>query len=382
MWRTVFLIGVTSLFALFAVEGLAQDVPCIYRPTYVDQPWIHPDLACLEEVINDPAAGELGFTALAVAPDGTLFATRPLAGEVLALIDTDGDLLPDTARVIASGLTLPNGLTYADGALYIVGGSHIYRWQDEMLDILVSDVPSGSGFWTGGIAVRDRIYISTGAPCDFCVPDDPTRGAVLSYALDGSDRRIVATGLRSPADLAFFGDDLYVLDSAPDGLLGTPELDELNRVTDGADFGFPHCTGAVDDDSADCTGVTPPVTTFPTASVPSGLAVYDSDTLPMISDSLLVVLSGSQHDLELRGYMVDAVRFDEAGAHAEIVIPFQMPPAPPYYHEMLSIEEMNYHGSAFFPNRPLDVAVSAEGWVYLSISGGRILALRAHFTPG
>ena len=72
---------------------------------------------------------------------------------------------------------------------------------------LVDDLPSGGGFWTGGIAVGGdgRIYVATGAPCDFCVPDDPARGAVLSFALDGSDRQIVATGLRQPADLAFSG---------------------------------------------------------------------------------------------------------------------------------------------------------------------------------
>jgi len=37
---------------------------------------------------------------------------------------------------------------------------------------------------------------------------------------------------------------------------------------------------------------------------------------------------------------------------------------------------MNYRGSGFFPQRPLDVAVSERGWVYISISGGRIIAMR------
>ncbi len=84
----------------------------------------------MEEVINDPTLGELAFTALAAAPDGTLYAARPLAGEVWALADTNGDFLPDTPHLVADGLTLPNGLDYHDGALYISGGSHVYRLQD------------------------------------------------------------------------------------------------------------------------------------------------------------------------------------------------------------------------------------------------------------
>ena len=41
-----------------------------------------------------------------------------------------------------------------------------------------------------------------------------------------------------------------------------------------------------------------------------------------------------------------------------------------------TLEQMNYRGSGFFPQRPLDVAVTEQGWVYISVGGGRILALR------
>jgi len=374
MWRTLFFILIVNFIGLTSLtveRGAAQTPNCSDRPTYISQPWIHQDLSCLEEVINDPVVGELGFTALAVSPDETLYAARPYTGEVIALTDTDGDLLPDTPRVVASGLTLPNGLAYHDGSLYIVGSSRIDRLTGENLETLVDDLPSGGGFWTGGIAVRDRIYVSTGAPCDQCVSDDPARGAILSYALDGSDRQIVAAGLRFPADLAFFDDELYVVDSAPDALFDTPDLDELNRVTEGANFGFPVC---VLPDTPECADYTPPIVTFPTASTPIGLAAYNSDALPMLTNSLLVVLSGSYNDLQLRGYRLVAVRFDENGAHYEPVMPVQSPSAPG--SERFTADEMSYRGSGFFPHRPLDVAVSSRGWVYISIGGGRIIALR------
>ena len=355
----------------------AQLPQCDQRATFLTQPWLPTGVACEEEVINDPSAGELAFTALATAPDGTLYAARPLAGEVLALTDTDGDGLPDSPQVVASGLTLPNGLDYYDGALYVSGGSHIYRLRDGVLDTLVSDLPSGGGgFWTGGIAVGGdgRLYVATGAPCDFCVSPDTARGAVLSFAPDGSDRQIVATGLRDPADLAFDGGDLYVVDSAPYYLFDYFYGDEIDRVQPGANFGFPNCEGwhsLRDAHFVECSNATSPVISLPTASTPTGIAAYRGDAIPTLQGKLLVALSGSYNDLDLRGYQI--VTADVQNGTFQPFIPSRPDNSPA---SDFTIDEMNYRGSGFFPHRPLDVTVTEQGWVYISVSGGRILALR------
>ncbi|HVU13711.1 MAG TPA: hypothetical protein VHD90_20685, partial [Phototrophicaceae bacterium] len=116
--RSIVVLFVIAFTFSPAALSLAQTLPCGQRSTSRGDPWIQAGLACLEEPISDPAQGELGFTALAVAPDGTLYAARPLAGEVVAVTDSDGDGLPNQVQVIASGLTFPNGLDYHDGALY------------------------------------------------------------------------------------------------------------------------------------------------------------------------------------------------------------------------------------------------------------------------
>ncbi len=348
--------------------------PCSERATSLSEPWIQSGLACLEQVINEPTAGTLAFTALAAAPDGTLYAARPLLGEVYAITDTDGDLLPDTPHLIASGLTFPNGLTVHDGALYIAGGSHVYRWQDGELTTLVDDLPTGGGFWTGGIAVNAaRLYVSTGAPCDFCAPGDPARGAVLSYALDGSDRQIVATGLRQPVDLTFAGSDLWVTDSARTGLFAEPNLDEVDRVETGANFGFPYCVGVNQPDlpGFDCSSSTAPAVALPTAGTPTGIAAYRGDAIPSLQGKLIVVLYGSYNQLDLRGYAVVAV--DPLAGTVASLIPAQPDDSP---QSDFTVQAMNYRGSGFYPQRPLDVAVTDQGWVYVSITDGRILALR------
>ena len=357
--------------------------PCGERPHTIDQPWVDGNLFCLEEVINDTSAGELAFTALASAPDDTLYAARPLAGQVLALNDTDGDGLPETPHVVADGLTLPNGLVFHDGTLYISGGSYIYHLVGNRVEILVDDLPSGSnGFWTGGLTVGsdERLYVATGAECDFCEPDDPLRGAVLSYSLDGSDQQVVATGLRQPLDLAFMKDTLWTIDTARDNLFDTPDLDELNRVIPGAHFGFPYCIGRnnhvdLPSNNFDCANADAPALTFPTHSTPMGLVAYTSDILPSLQGELLAVLNGSYNQAELHGFALVAIAFTDDGTITGYNI--LIPNRPDETTEPNKTwQDIQYSGAGFWPRRPLDVTVSTEGWVYISVSGGEILALR------
>lgn len=366
------------LLTLIAPATGQELPPCPERPRQIDPPWVDGLSFCLEEVIRDESAGELGFTALAVGDDGTLYAARPLYGQLLALTDTDGDGLPDTAQVIADGLTLPNALAYHDGALYIAGGEHIYRLRDGDLVTLVDDLPAGAGFWTGGIAISpdERLYVATGANCDFCVPD-AGRGVIYSYALDGSDRQTVAEGLRQPAALAFAGGDLWVTDSARHDLFDTPGLDEINRVQAGAHFGWPYCVGTENTPDMpgdfDCAAAASPAFTFPTGSNPLGLAAYTHELFPTLNGSLLVVLGGSSHRSDLRGFGLVALRFDANGQPAayDLVIPAETGQVAGF-----TLKEMNYRTSGFWPRHPFNVAVSPEGWVYVSVGGGRIFALR------
>ena len=374
------LLLVVLLVMLISVNsaGAQPSAPpsCGDRAGFLSQPWFKLGIVCLQEAYNDPSLGDLAFTSLASAPDGTLYAARPLSGEVVALTDADRDGVFDVTKTVAEGLTLPNGLDYHDDALYISGGSHIYRLNGDKLDTLVDDLPSGGGFWTGGIAVGEdgRIYVATGASCDFCVQVNPARGAVLSFALDGSDRQIVATGLRQPADLAFQGGDLYVVDSAPYDLFDMFSLDEIDRVQPGANFGFPYCVGlhnAPDMRVFDCAKATPPVIALPTASTPTGIAAYRGNAAPALEGKLLVVLSGDYNHLELRGYQV--VIADPVSGTYTSLMPTRPDDNP---NTITSPVAMNYLGSGFFPQRPLDVAVTEQGWIYVSESGGRILVLR------
>jgi glucose/arabinose dehydrogenase len=277
-------------------------------------------------------------------------------------------------------LTLPNGLAYYKGALYISGGAHLYRLSGDRLDVLVDDLPAAGGFWTGGLVIGpdERIYVGIGARCDYCEPDDTQRGAIWSFALDGSDQQVVATGLRQPSDLVFRDGVLWTLDTARDAL-NDSNLDELDRVVPGANFGWPYCIGADNhrdtlQGSLDCGSATPPAFTFPTHSNPLGMTVYESDKFPHIKGDLLVTLGGVSNQVYLEGFTLVTVQFDPAtGAPSgyHVIIPEQRKNP-----NMRSLQDIHYQGSGFWPHHPLDVAVSPEGWIYVSEGGGRILALR------
>ena len=390
-------VSLVSLFLLGCVSSAIQAQQpepgrCGDRPTVIHgELYADNNRWCPEGIIHDRQIEPLSFTALAIGPDGTLYATRPLSGQVVAIHDSDGDELPDTVETFAGGLTLPNGLHYHEGYLYVAGESHIFRISEGGdVETLVDDLPSGTGFWTGGIVIGDdeRLYVAVGAPCNNCEFDEPERGAILSMNLDGSDRQVVATGFRQPADLAFFRGQLWTLDSAPrqDSRVA---LDELNRVEAGGWYGFPYCLGTgtpnIASETIDCAESVLPTVLFGSGAVPSGLAANPYDTLPGTEDTLVVVLSGDPSQIDFVGYKVIMITFDAANQPlgATILIPHLREGGRqayvPYRGDGLFWEKfihLSEQGFGFYPQQPLAVAIHPRGWIYISMTGGRIIALR------
>ncbi len=351
---------------------------------------------CVESILHDRQIEPYSFTAMDIAPDGTLYATRPLSGAVMAIRDSDGDDLPDKMTIFAEELTLPMGLAHHDEHLYVAGGAHIYRIAESgAVDTIVDDLPSGSGYWTGGITVGDdsRLYLALGAPCDNCEFDQRDRGAIISMNLDGSDRRVIATGFRQPADVAFYRGQLWTLDSAP-RQTERAALDELNLVAPGGWYGFPYCLGAgrsnISAADIDCADAIAPVMLFGSGANPVSLASFPHNTLPGTEDTLIVVLSGEPSQIDIVGYKVIMITFDEANQPlgATILIPYRKldlrQAYTPYPAEGLFWEKyiwLSELGFGIYPQQPLAVAVHPQGWIFISITGGRIIALRPRSLP-
>ncbi len=389
------LLALCLLFGGFAFAGQAQQAElgkCSLRPRVIQRGlFVDNKLWCVENVVDDSQIEPMAFTALEVAPDGTLYATRPLTGQIMAIRDTDHDDLPDAMEIFASGLTLPNGLAYHQGALYVAGGPNIYRISDAgAVRKIAADLPSGTGFWTGGLAVGDdnRLYAAVGAPCENCEFDEPQRGAILGMALDGSDRQVVAFGFRQPADVSFYRGQLWTLDSSPRAIQHGA-LDELNLVEPGGWYGFPYCLGKdsinLPSDDIDCKQSIQPRLLFGSGATPTSLAAYPHATLPGTEDTLIVVLGGEPTQVDFVGYKVVMIHFDEDNQPLGVTLLI------PYRYESLKQAFEPYRGDGYFsqhiitlseqgwgifPQQPLAVAVNSRGWIYISLTGGQIIALR------
>jgi glucose/arabinose dehydrogenase len=114
-----------------------------------------------------------------------------------------------------------------------------------------------------------RLYIGVGAAGDHSGPP----GSVLSFAPEGGNPVVKATGLRSPFGLAFYGRLLLVTDTARDDLgpFRPPEkLNEFNPAGPVVNFGFPGC---YDQGGPACAGTRPPMVTFAAHATPAGVAV-------------------------------------------------------------------------------------------------------------
>ncbi len=322
---------------------------CPQQPNVLDVPWAGPDTPwCQVLVIEETSADEMVYTALVAAPDGTLYAARPLLSDVVALRDSDADGFPDTQTVVAEGLTRPSGLAYHEGALYIGAGPRVHRLDaDGTLTTVVDDVPWGyTGYWTTSVAVdpsNGDLYVGSGG--DTCQTLE--RGAIYRYSGENyAERTTFATHIGHPADMVFHEGALWAVDSVTSRLL---------EIEAGARYGA-------------CDGLLPQPVLLEADSFPLGLATYSHDLYPDLTGKLLVALGGNHHEPILRGYAL--VHVDPASAQTERFIPIIAD------HLGLDFQKVSIQGSGLWPARPYDIAVGPQGWIYYSTGGGRIIGLR------
>ncbi|MBP2323205.1 glucose/arabinose dehydrogenase [Kibdelosporangium banguiense] len=141
---------------------------------------------------------------------------------------------------------------------------------------IVTGIPRGSQYHHGGrikFGPDGYLYAGTGdgQNGDNAQNKNSLGGKVLRVDKNGAaaqgnpfNSRVYSMGHRNVQGLAWVGSQLYVAD------IGASKVDELNKITPGANYGWPTCEGPCNN-----TGFTNPVKTWPTSSAtPSGLTYY------------------------------------------------------------------------------------------------------------
>jgi glucose/arabinose dehydrogenase len=214
-------------------------------------------------------------TALSFGPDHRLYVSED-GGKIVSV--ARGDV---RGRLFASELIVPLGLLWRGQTLYVSESGRVEELtRAGKRRTIVSDLPFGLHQQDAIVAGPDgRLYLGSGSTCDSCRESDPRSAAILSFRTDGSDLRVVASGLRNPYGLVFAGRTLYATSNGKDKLGDAEPAELVVRVTRGANFGWPNCwpNYALRRLIGACSGVTKPVAYLEPHSSADGIASWRGD---------------------------------------------------------------------------------------------------------
>ena len=319
---------------------------------------------------------------LALDASGTLLVSIPSEGRIVALPMASRTERLRSPVTVVSGLQLPHGLVVRDGELWVAETGRVRRFRYEAAThratepvVIVPDLPPGAHHWTRSIAFGPdgRLLVAVGSSCDVCREADRRRATIVSYAPDGSNERVFASGLRNPVGLAFDPTTgaLWTTVNERDWRDGRAPPDFLTLVRKGAHYGWPDCyvQGSVvapDPEfrgTGDCRDVSLPSVELPPHAAPLGLAFYTGTQFPAAyRGNLFVALHGSRAELPPAGYKI--VRVVSGSSRRPRVEDFAT----------------GWRTGDRVWGRPVDVLVGRDGALYVSDDhGGRVL--RIIFVP-
>lgn len=230
------------------------------------------------------AAGLEHPTAMARGPDGRLYLTEDMG---LLVAVRRGSRKP---AVVARKLRTPLGLAWRGRTLYVSEQGRLTRFRLRggtltTRRVLVRRLPFKLHQQDNVVVgPDDRLYLGSGSTCDVCREKDRRSAAILSLKRDGSDLRVIATGLRNPFGLAFQPGTgrLYASVNGQDEL-GTrrhPEPAEtIVLIRKGSFYGWPRCWPSyrLRRLVGRCGGVTAPTAYLEPHSSADGLAFWRGD---------------------------------------------------------------------------------------------------------
>ena len=172
---------------------------------------------------------------------------------MVALRDQDGDGQADgEPRVVATGLDMVHGIALRDGRIYLATVNEIYEGRIEdggisELHAVIDDLPEGGQHprRTIEFGPDGRLYLQIGSSCNSCLETDASMAAISVIDPGSWSRRVFAHGLRNPLGFDWHPQtgQMWAADHGSDWQGDEVPPDELNRLEDGAHYGWPYCWG-------------------------------------------------------------------------------------------------------------------------------------------
>jgi glucose/arabinose dehydrogenase len=263
---------------------------------------------------------------MALGDRGTLFVGSRREGKVYAIPDNDHDYKGDKVITIASGLTMPNGVEFRDGNLYVAEVSRVWMLEDienrlysvPEPKIIRDDYPTEThhGWKYIKFGPDGLLYVPVGAPCNICNEENDIYASMTRLNVETGERQIFAQGVRNSVGFAWHPEtnELWFTDNGRDMMGDDLPNDELNRAYQkGLHFGYPFChAGFISDPEFgylhDCSEFEPPVQKLGPHVASLGMIFYTGKMFPKeYKNKVLIAEHGSWNRSTLIGYRITAV---------------------------------------------------------------------------
>lgn len=273
---------------------------------------------------------------MAIAPDGTLYATVRAEGRVARFPDANNDGVADSVETVADGMEGVHGITFdKNGVLHVATEVQIIKLEDldgdgktEKRTVLVNDMPTGGEGRAGAnhstrtirFGPDGKLYLSMGSSCNVCVQSDPRRAAISRYSPDGTFEKTFASGIRNAVGMIFhpLTGQMWAVNNGRDGLGPDAPPEGLLRLEEGQNYGWPFCYGdhipdpEMKPEAGYCDPMDIPAVFLPAHYAPLGLTFYYGKSFPSQYEGDLFVTSHGSWDREERwGYKILRVRFKD-----------------------------------------------------------------------
>ncbi len=330
---------------------------------------------------------------------GVLFCSRPDRGDIIALQDKDADGVFETRGDFVTGYRSAHGMCFHDGWLWFATMGSIHKARDtdgdlkadEIVDVIpVGTLPRGGTHWWRSLLVtKEGFYTSIGDSENISDQTKTDRQKIWHFALDGSDKKLVSSGIRNTEKLRFrpgttglwgfdHGSD-YFGDKIGKGSVGATDVnppDELNKYTQGACYGHPFVVGnrvprpeylSRDDIGQLTDQTTPPEWSIGAHWAVNGFTFIDpalnekSKALPADhSGDIFFAAHGSWNSTKRVGYCIGRILFEDGKPYGMLKI-------------VSTLQEQNQVVWA----RPVDCAQAPDGTiVFSSDQPGRLYRIR------
>ena len=150
-----------------------------------------------------------GARFMAVDDRGILYVTRPRQGEIAAFHDPDADGSWEPLGTFISDKRSVHGIQAFDGWVWFTTSGSVWRGRDadgdgaaDEVEEVVGGLPSGGSHWWRSLLVTpDGFYTSIGDAGNITDQRDTDRQKIWRFDLDGSNPRLLASGIRNTEKL-------------------------------------------------------------------------------------------------------------------------------------------------------------------------------------